>query len=134
MMAPHFQGLLHKKGQQGLISRLFWQNSAQSKTHPPHTLTIYYEICNNENAGTLADRFTSPSRLLPLPHRQFPVFFSPINISSISVQPASQPRFHVTLVHFLDSSSMKLQRDCGLGVIKHIKPLIRVPNQYYVTS
>lgn len=27
---------------------------------------------------------------------------------------------------------MKLQRDCGLGVIKHIIPLIRVPNQYYV--
>lgn len=27
---------------------------------------------------------------------------------------------------------MKLQRACGLGVIKHIMPLIIVPNQYYV--
>lgn len=27
---------------------------------------------------------------------------------------------------------MKLQRVCGLGVIKHIIPLIIVPNQYYV--
>lgn len=27
---------------------------------------------------------------------------------------------------------MKVQRDCGQGVIKHIIPLIRVSNQYYV--
>lgn len=40
--------------------------------------------------------------------------------------------FRVTVVHFLDSSSMKVQRVCGLGVIKHIMPLIIGSNQYYV--
>lgn len=40
--------------------------------------------------------------------------------------------FGVTVVHFLDSSSMKLQCVCGLGVIKRIIPLIIGSNQYYV--
>lgn len=53
--------------------------SAQWKAHPPHTLMIFfffYEICNKENGVAPADGFSSPSRLLPLQRRQFPVFLT----------------------------------------------------------